>query len=157
MAETLFDRLWSNHPAMQNPVVIEPCTTKGVSNYDNQCAIRFGVCLANSGISLASFRGACCWHRHGRTHFLRAEELMQWLNTKDANFVGYADISKRDKNGKQKSSTDYKGRRGIVVCRNFWGPGNQGDHIDLWNGMRMAHGADQYFASSQEIWFWEMN
>lgn len=116
-----------------------------------------GVCLINSGISLASFRGACCWHGHGRNHFLRAEELMQWLNTKHAAFVDIAEIAKRDKQGRQKSAVNYKGRRGIVVCRNFWGSGNQGDHIDLWNGIEMAHGGLDFFQRSQEIWFWEMD
>ncbi len=157
MNKTLFDRLWAAHPALQNPILLDPCSTAGKKNYDNQCAIRFGICLANAGISLASFRGACCWHGHGRTHFLRAEELMHWLNSKDAQFIGTAEIYLRDRNGKQKSAGNFKGRRGIVVCRNFWGQGNQGDHIDLWNGIKMAAGGDEYFARAQEIWFWGMN
>lgn len=82
---------------------------------------------------------------------------MNWLNSEKVTFVGYADIAKRDKQGKQRSASAYKGKRGIVVCRNFWGSGNQGDHIDLWDGMTMAHGAEDYFSKSQEIWFWEMD
>ena len=49
MSGTLFDRLWSNHPALQSPPLIEPCTTKGVSNHGNQCVIRLGVCLTIGG------------------------------------------------------------------------------------------------------------
>jgi hypothetical protein len=30
------------------------------------------------------------------------------------------------------------GRQGIVAFFNFWGPGNTGDHIDVWNGSRIA-------------------
>jgi len=156
-SESLFDILWRNHPALQNPPVILPCATNGHSNFDNQCAIRFGVCLTNSGISLASYPGVFCWHNHGRQHPIRAEELMRWLNTRDAPFVGSAEISKRDKKGHQKSAEAYKGRRGIVVCRNFWGRGNQGDHIDLWDGQNLAHGGSDYFQPSQEIWFWQMS
>ncbi|HVK54554.1 MAG TPA: T6SS effector amidase Tae4 family protein [Burkholderiales bacterium] len=27
---------------------------------------------------------------------------------------------------------------GIIFFQNYWGPGNQGDHIDLWNGARLT-------------------
>ncbi|WP_338849930.1 type VI secretion system amidase effector protein Tae4 [Massilia sp. W12] len=155
--ETLFDQLWRNHPSLQATPDTSPCKNKdGAANFENQCAIRMGVCLSNAGISLASFRGACCWHNHGRKHFLRAEEMMLWLNRKGSPF-GAANISKRDKNGLQKSATDYAGKRGIVVFRNFWGSNNQGDHIDLWDGANMAQGNNSYFNKSQEIWFWEMD
>ena len=40
---------------------------------------------------------------------------------------------------------------------NFWGPGNQGDHIDLWNGSSQAYGTDEYFYRAQEVWFWDMD
>ncbi len=82
---------------------------------------------------------------------------MKWLNTRDASFVGSAVISKRSKRGVQKSASDFAGKSGIVVCRNFWGTGNQGDHIDLWDGETLAHGAADYFNKSQEIWFWSLS
>jgi len=81
---------------------------------------------------------------------------MFWLNSNDVRFVGSAEISKRDKQGRQNSSQSYSGLRGIVVFRNFWGTGNQGDHIDLWDGGSMTHGANDYFERSEEIWFWKM-
>ena len=58
MADTLFDRFWSNHPSLQTPPENQPCETKGISNHDNQCVIRLGIAMTASGISLASYRGA---------------------------------------------------------------------------------------------------
>lgn len=156
MAKVNFDTLWINHPALASPPEEHPCRTNGVSNHKNQCAIRLGVCLTASGISLATYSGVCCWSGHGRRHPLRVEQLKLWLNGRDASFVGEADISKRTKRGMQRSSHWYAGKRGIVACINFWGRGNQGDHIDLWDGTTMAQGGLDYFERSQEIWFWEM-
>ena len=45
---------------------------------------------------------------------------------------------------------------GIVAFRNFHGQNNQGDHIDLWNGTAMAHGNNDYFERSEEIWYWAL-
>ena len=157
MADTLFDRLWRSHPALQTPPVITPCMTGGVSNHDNQCVIRLGLSMIGAGISLASYRGAFCWSKHKREHPLRVEQMKLWLNSESAKFVPYAEISKRDRRGHQKSHHAFSGRRGIVACINFWGRGNQGDHIDLWDGSTLAHGGDDYFQRSQEIWFWELD
>ena len=79
-----------------------------------------------------------------------------WLNGPTADFVGSAEISRKDRRGRQKSSHAYLDRRGIAMFRNFWGAGNSGDHIDLWNGARIALGDLDFFERSQEIWFWEM-
>ena len=112
--------------------------------------------MVQSGISLASYRGAFCWSKHGRQHPLRVEEMKLWLNSENAQFIDYADISVRDRRGRQASFHAYTLKRGIAACLNFWGRGNQGDHIDLWNGTALASGGRDYFQRSQEIWFWEM-
>jgi hypothetical protein len=150
MAYVPFSVLWANHPSRLHPPVQSPCNTA----FENQCAIRMGVCLTSSGVPLNGYQGTFCWFGHGRTHPIRAEELARWLDD-TAPIVGRAEISRR-KNGKQASAVDYSGRQGIVLFRNFWGPGNQGDHIDLWNGTQMAHGDPVYFNRSEEIWFWDM-
>jgi hypothetical protein len=67
--------------------------------------------------------------------------------------VGKVEESKRTANGVP-SAGRYSGRTGIVFFRNFWGPGSQGDHIDLWNGNRMTHGEVTYFRRAQSVWFW---
>lgn len=152
----LFDTLWRNHPALQTPPVLAPCATAGgVSNHQDQCVIRLGVAMGRSGINLQSYTGVFCWSGHGKTHPLRVEEMVRWLDSDHAPFVGDAAIWRRG-TGPQKTWQDYQSFRGICAWINFWGTGNQGDHIDLWNGSSMAHGNRDYFEHSQEIWFWRM-
>lgn len=144
-----FSKLWASHPALKG--IINPCTTDGNINFSNQCAIRMGVCLKDAGVDISSFSGARCYpgHGHGRAHILRAEELAAWLETQKKHFG----VPRKQKNVK---SADFKNKKGIVLLKNFWGPGNQGDHIDLWNGVMMTRGAPAYFARSKEVWFWEL-
>ena len=152
-----FDTLWANHPVHETPPSINPCRDmQGASAFANQCVIRLGVCFTRSGISLATYPGAFCWHGHGREHPLRVEEMKNWLSSSDADFVGRAEVSRRDSAGRQKTHADYADRKGIVAFRNFWGSGNQGDHIDLWNGALIARGDNDYFERSEEIWFWPL-
>jgi hypothetical protein len=151
-----FATLWENHPANLAEPAIEPCrTASGVRAYDNQCAIRLGLCLSRSGISLMSFRGAFCWYGHGRQHPLRVADMGTWLNSASATFVGTA-TKQRRANAHPISHYDYAHRRGIAMWLNFWGAGNQGDHIDLWDGEYVAHGDPDYFERSQEVWFWDI-
>ncbi|MES1207423.1 MAG: T6SS effector amidase Tae4 family protein [Pseudomonadota bacterium] len=153
----LFDTLWANHPANETVPNIEPCQTNGRSNHANQCVIRLGLALGRSNISLASYTGVFCWTAgHGRQHPLRVEQMKLWLNSPKATFVPYAEKYVRTKQGVQKSSQSFTGRRGIVAFLDFWGAGNSGDHIDLWDGSSIAHGSPEYFAASRELWFWEL-
>ena len=77
------------------------------------------------------------------------DEFAAWLEDQNQLF-GTPTKKKRVKSG------DYKKMKGIVLLKNFWGTGNQGDHIDLWNGAMLARGAPSYFVSSKEVWFWEL-
>lgn len=61
-----FKTLWNNHPSNEEPPNNAPCSTSGTPNFENQCAIRLGVTLARSGISLSGYTGAFCWHKHGK-------------------------------------------------------------------------------------------
>jgi len=151
-----FADFWKNHPSNGSPPDNEPCTRRnGSSAFTNQCVIRMGVALTRSGVDLSPFRGAFCWHGHGKTHPLRVEEFKHYIDSRDALFAPYyAQKYKKQKNGHQVTYRKFLGRTGIVVFRNFWGSGNRGDHIDLWNGSRQAHGDLDYFERSQEIWFW---
>ncbi len=144
----LFNTLWTNHPAIKG--IINPCSTNGVSNFSNQCAIRMSVCLKDSGVDLSSFRGAKCYpgHDHNQSHILRAEELAEWIEQHSSTFG----TPTKKSNVK---STDYT-KKGIALFKNFWGQGNQGDHIDLWNGSIMTRGAANYFSVAEEVWFWEL-
>lgn len=144
-----FNLLWSFHPA--NLGIINPCTTDGTINFNNQCAIRMGVCLSDAGVPTSSFSGAKCYpgHNHNQIHILRAQELADWM-VSQSTYFGEAEVKK------DVGSSDYSGRKGIVFLKNFWGPGSQGDHIDLWNGTKMSQGAPEYFGRAQEAWFWEV-
>jgi hypothetical protein len=151
---TDFDTLWSNHPGRENPPNVNPCSTNGRPNHSSQCAIRMGVCFYRSGISLVGYSGMFCWSNHGRQHPLRAEQMGTWLDSRNATFVGYAKKS-RGKRGTL-SHYAYLGQRGVVLIKNFWGSGLEGDHVDLWDGSALAYGGVDYFSRSPEIWFWAM-
>lgn len=81
-----FNLLWSFHPA--NLGIINPCTTDGTINFNNQCAIRMGVCLSDAGVPTSSFSGAKCYpgHNHNQIHILRAQELADWMVSQSAYF-----------------------------------------------------------------------
>ena len=63
-----------------------------------------------------------------------------------------------------------KGRNGIVFFQNYWGPGHQGDHIDLWNGSRLTDrmswarihirfgglGLGSDYRQAHAAWFWPL-
>ncbi|MEW8041067.1 MAG: T6SS effector amidase Tae4 family protein [Candidatus Thiodiazotropha endolucinida] len=141
-----FDDLWDSYPLEYNPCKLD----NGDPSFPNQCAIRFGIALADGGINTSSFLGVHCWHGHGRRHLLRGEEIAAWMKNHPAIF-GRVEI---------KNDVDadvYSGRRGLMFCRNFWGPGTQGDHIDLWNRNHMQTGDPNYISRSAEIWFWEID
>lgn len=144
-----FNSLWSRHPS--NLGNDAPCSTNGKSNFDNQCAIRMGVCLFSAGISLSSFRGDRCYpgHKHNQSHILRVLDLVEWFKIMPQTFGKAIE----DKNP---TSAKYKGRQGIVYFENFWGNNNQGDHIDLWDGSLVAKGDASFFDRSERILFWEL-
>lgn len=149
----LFDKLWENHPAQTVPDDLSPCRdSDGNPNHDNQCVIRLGMALIGAGKDLRNYPGQFCWSPgHGKNHPLRVEEMKNWLSL----LFGPADISVR-RQAQQRTHQHYLNKKGIVACINFWGPGHQGDHIDLWNGQKFAHGSPNYFERSEGIWFWKM-
>ncbi len=159
-----FGRLWNNHPNISNNEM-QPCRRPdGVANFGNQCAIRMGTCLAQSEL-LKNYDGAECWFGHaGQGHSLRARELATWLRNHAATF-GVVEIKSEVR------WQDYVNRTGIIFCENFWGEGNQGDHIDLWDGTgefmgggafswegpAMASGGLDYIERSERVWFWPVH
>ena len=143
-----FQTLWDNHPSNYGDDA--PCRDKkGNSNFTNQCAIRLGIALADSGMNLRSFQGARCWFGH--KHILRVEQMIPWLKTQKHEVGAWV----RYKPGSDATSA-VQGKTGIVACRNFHGRNNQGDHIDLWNGTKMAKGDSSYMDRSEEMFFWEI-
>ena len=147
-----FQQLWNNHPANWTPPDPHPCKDKsGDPAFRNQCAIRMGLALQGAGINTNSVPGARCWHGHGRSHILRVRNLVPWIESRASTIA-----CKKKVVHKNVTHNDFTNRKGIVYFQNFWGANNQGDHIDLWNGTRVAKGALDYFSRSEEVWFWEM-
>lgn len=155
-----FETLWNNHPTISSSIFKDdaPCLKDGERAFENQCAIRMGVSLEKSGINLTSFKGARCWYNHKPKHILRAEELANWLKSPFSPFknvkifegaTGFSSIA---------------GKKGIIFFKDYYGPSQQGDHIDLWNGSRLTcrvswfefaiRGGAHYKAAT--IWFWEV-
>lgn len=134
---TNFDTLWANHPGRD----AHPCV------FENQCAIRMGVCLEKSGIDTSSFTGVRCWHGHSPGHILRAQELANWLESK-SDLFGHSQ--------KSFSSSIVQGKRGILFIQNGWSGGV--DHIDLWDGKKrqMIGGELDYLKLGEQVWFWEL-
>lgn len=150
-----FSRLWAHHPTNEFP-----CATDGQRHFENQCAIRMGVCFERAGISTKQWPVRRCWqHKSSASHVLAAEELAAALNR--VVVPGMRAVEKYDGvTGFEKIAR----RQGVVFFRNFYGPGMQGDHIDLWNGWRLTSltslvsiytpWGSRYNKGS--VWFWEV-
>jgi hypothetical protein len=77
----LFLTLWSNHPGEE-----KPCDVQGLAG---QCAIKMGVMLKSSGVSLAGLVGKKCWGKGAEhdTHFLDPNDIGRWLAGKGRPYV----------------------------------------------------------------------
>ena len=158
-----FRQLWHNHPTVGEGEIFPCRDTMGMPNFDNQCGILMGTCLLRSGL-LTGYDKSTCWYRGHKGHTLRAREVADWLRRHPERF-GAVEIRKNV------TWRAFKGRTGIVCFHNFWGAGNQGDHIDLWDGTGilrreedpawegpiLADGALDYFERSEEVWFWPLH
>lgn len=131
-----------------------PCTdSKGNVHaaLENQCAIRLGLAFQGAGVNTDSVPGARCWNGHGRKHILRVLDIVPWIE-RSAVTIG----CKKKVVHKGVTDANFTGKKGIVYFQNFYGRNNQGDHVDLWNGYKIAKGDNDYFERSEEVWFWEM-
>lgn len=130
-----FSELWDAYPKSA------PCIdlSTGKPAFEDECAIRLGACLAATGITNNSFKGARCWfHGHPPSHMLRAKEVAEWLGLQP--FAGCPSpetVTGRDWEAK------VKGRTGILFFGSYWRRTLKerepsGDHIDLWNGEQLT-------------------
>jgi len=151
-----FDILWENHPTVESPFDDSPCKKDGIKAFDNQCAIRMGISFEKSEIKMDSFKGAKCWHAHKPKHILRAEELANWLKSPFSPFKQSLDFEGVNGFGK------ISGKKGIIFFKDYYGLGNQGDHIDLWNGSRLTRFSSWFefaflggrYYKDATVWFW---
>jgi len=151
-----FKLLWDNHPANRVADDEYPCVGyNGQPNYENQCAIKMGVCLERCNFDMSKFEGVKCWH-HPRSdnHILRVEELRLFF----AKVLPNKSLTiKRKRPNKDISVEDFEGKSGIVIFCDFWGDNNQGDHVDLFNGEELADGDLDYFERSERVYLWEID
>lgn len=160
-----FATLWSNHPTIKGDA---PLLDKTV--YENQCAINVSAAWMRSGMSLSGYPGALSWEKDKPKYAIRAQELANWF----ASPHSHLRVKVQKFSGKEVFEK-IKNRTGIIFFQNYWGPGNQGDHIDLWNGARLTdwftwiriharigtvgvHSVAPLsdFEKSQSVWFWAL-
>lgn len=146
---SLFKKLLLNHPETKGNR--EPCSTSGVSNFENQCAIRMGLALQGAGFSFGADypSDGFCWHSHGRTHTLRVEQLVPWLRKQTHLLSAPSEHT-------AVTAADFKGKLGIAAFYNFYGDPQTGDHIDIWNGSKILVGNSNYFQRSEKVVFWQL-
>lgn len=128
------------------------CSEDGNPNFDSQCTIRLSAALKRCGFSFDGFHGAWCWH-HPKSdcHILRVEELASFLKGK----FEATTMSKGMENIIEPA--DFAGKTGIIAFYNFWGAGNQGDHIDLFDGDQLRNGSLDYFERSEKVVLFELS
>jgi hypothetical protein len=150
-----FTTVWANHPTTKGEN--SPCqTADGTPTFENQCAIRLGIALADSGVNLSSFPGVRCWEKGHKNHTLRVEQLVTWLKAQTKVFGKPTVYKGKTPDNGEKALKELAGKTGIVAWLNFWGNGNQGDHIDLWDGYMIRKGSLDYFSRCGHILFWSV-
>jgi hypothetical protein len=115
-----------------------PCTTNGIINFPDQCAIRVGAALAACGIKTNTLPGVrLCWqHEKSVGHALSAEGLACGLKS-----MPIPGIKKLEKIPPAEFKKQLNGRKGIIFFKDYWQRTNKGkkedfrnrsgDHIDL--------------------------
>lgn len=149
-----FSKLWTSHPTSNGSTATAdrcPCLdASGGCQYTNQCAIRLSKSLQGAGIDMSKFPGN---NKCGNNYAIRAKELADW-------------ISGGSRLGAGEKFTDHtqlmnriNGQKGIVHIRQFTGTsGSAYDHIDLWDGNKMAQGLNTWFNQSPSyVRFWPIN
>lgn len=151
-----FRKAWANHPTVKGEDAL--LDTKV---YENQCAINLYAALERSGVKFRGFHGQLSWQKDKPKYAIRAQELADWLASP---FSGMQRVEKYP----GKEAFDKIKGNGILFFQNYHGPGNQGDHIDLWNGTRLTAwysvlriqmgivipGRWSDYRKAEVIWFW---
>jgi hypothetical protein len=103
--------LWVRYPKTNYP-----CSTNNRKNFVNQCAIRLGVCLQNSGIDTDKLKVEKCWHHPAKEgHTLRARQLAKALSRGIVSGVGMREEYEKGVEG----LTKIWGRTGSSISKIF--------------------------------------
>lgn len=147
MPITNFKDLWNNHVGSNR----YPCDKK---YFTNQCAIRMGVAMEDSGFDTSSFdemfsdRRCYAGLNHRQRHILAAHQLAQWMRTKPGMFGGITVYQSENLDERYA----IKGKKGIVYIHHGW---DATSHIDLWDGKALKAGTTDYLDLGTQLWFWE--
>lgn len=151
-----FRTLWDNYPTDQHP-----CRKNNIPQYENQCAIRLGVCFLAAGVRTDRWIVTRCWHhRREEGHTLRAEELAALFDS-----GAVAGLGRTEKYDGKVAFPQILTRTGVVLIKDWWGSGSTGDHIDLWNSNTTKSGrtvpynyrpGDGGRYEDGKIWFWKV-
>lgn len=158
-----FSELWKNHPNIKGDA---PLLDKKV--YENQCAINMSASLMRSGIDMKTFAGTRSWEKDKPKYAIRAEELAGWLDKNAVLLPGK--VQKFAGKEVAGSFDQIKGKHGIIFIKDYYGPGNSGDHIDLFNSNRMTDTSSWFrivtgfsiqglwsdYKKAKAIGFWQM-
>ncbi len=162
-------KMWENYPTIKGESA--PCKTGSKKNFDDQCAIRLGSCLAACGVDTTKIvsKSRHCWQHDAKLgHILAAEELANGLLKTRIN--GISPLRKIDP---RKFQSELISKTGIIFFKDFWVRTGEdfsqrsGDHIDLWKNNRLTNwktwflissslGFSGDYAKSKEVWFWEI-
>lgn len=152
MAE--FKTLWDNH------VGVGYVCDRTI--FRNQCAMRMGQALADSGITLEGKNLRRCadysskFSDHEPGHIRSAQQLAN-VFYRNPRLLG-AKVKHSIFNGSiNKNLGAFRGKKGMIFIKNGWG---NTDHIDLWDGTTMKmKGTDNayvYRRKGEQVWFWEI-
>lgn len=150
-----FQGVWDNHPIIRSHEA-SPCKdSHGNPTYRNQCAIRMGVALWSLNIRGLAAGVRTCRRAGHEGHTLSAAEVGEWMDDHPALFGKTLKYFRS-----HKPEQKLLGKKGIVLCWDFYdsnGDGRlDGEHIDVWDGARMALGDTSYIAAASAVWFWEL-
>lgn len=155
----LFSTLWSNHPNVKGDAPL-----LDAKDYPNQCAVNLWAALTRSGVDVTGFHGTFSWQKDKPKYAIRAQEVADWLASPRSHMPRVQKFKGSEVFDK------IKGKTGIIFFQNYWGPGAQGDHIDLWNGSRLStltswlriqlgisvEGVWSDYEKAEAVWFWPL-
>jgi hypothetical protein len=166
---TNFAQLWNNHPDNQSDMNVFLAEAA-----EDGSAEKMASTLQRCGLALEDGKGVSPEQRQRFT--VCAQQLAHWLaahqdvlHTRMQKFIAEPALPEIEGEG------GIKNRPGIVFVQNYWGDGERGSHIDLWDGSRLTgrlswqrviHRASTNLCASEHhgsvhrkpvaVWFWPL-
>lgn len=133
-----FAIIWDKYPKSVNGHHAHPSK----DGYPNQCAIRLGKALQDSGIDMSDYTDPVTSEGYPRG----AQSLANWLQGNYGSPEKFVDRNDFLKKCIRKTG---------IFFQKALGPGRS-NHIDIWNGSREPGRAGSGIYISGEVWFWEI-